>query len=170
VRTAIASVAAVCLVSVSALAWSSSRQVRPVSSTAPATLDIESALKALRHDLQASRADIVAKNVSLTADQAAKFWPVFEKYQKEQSAIMDAQMKGIRQYAEKFEALDDAGALSLMKTHLDRDQKMVTLRQTWLAEFQKVLPGKLAVRVMQIDRRISLAHQVEFSSQIPLVQ
>jgi Spy/CpxP family protein refolding chaperone len=168
VRTSLASVAAVCLVSVSALAWSSSRQARPAATTA--TPSVEDALKALRYDLQASRTDIVAKNVSLTADQAGKFWPVFEKYQKEQSAIMDAQLKGIQEYAEKYNNLDDAAALSLMKAHLERDARMVALRQTWLAEFQKVLPAKLAVRVMQIDRRISLAHQVEFASQIPLVQ
>ena len=169
-RTSLASVAVVCLISVSALAWSSSRQVRPAGSAVTATPSVEEALKALRYDLQASRADIIAKNVSLTADQAAKFWPVFEKYQKEQSAIMDAQLNGLKEYAAKYDNLDDASALSLMKTHLERDAKMVTLRQTWLAEFQKVLPAKTAVRVMQIDRRISLAHQVEFASQIPLVQ
>jgi len=45
---------------------------------------------------------------------------------------------------------------------------MVELRQKWLAEFQKVLPTKLAVRVMQIDCRLSLVHQVEFASHIPL--
>ena len=169
-RTTLASVVAVCFVSVSALAWPSSRQVRPAGSTTAAPVSIEEALKALRHDLQAGRTEIIARNVSLTADQAAKFWPVFEKYQKEQDAILDAQLKGIQQYAEKYENLDDAGALALMKAHLDRDQKMVALRQTWLAEFQKVLPGKLAARVLQIDRRISLAHQMEFASQIPLVQ
>jgi hypothetical protein len=54
---------------------------------------------------------------------------VFEKYQKEQNAIMDAQMKGIQQYAEKYDSLDDASALSLMKAHLDRDRRMVTLRE-----------------------------------------
>lgn len=169
VRTTLASIVAVCLVSVSALAWSS-RQVRPASSATASPVSVEEALKALRHDLQAGRAEVIAKNVSLTADQAAKFWPVYEKYQREQSAIMDAQFKVVQQYAEKFESLDDSTALSLMKAHLERDQQMVTLRRTWLAEFQKILPAKLAARVIQIDRRISLAHQIEIASQIPLVQ
>lgn len=169
VRTPLAALAVVCFVSVSALAWSSSRQVRPAS-TAAAPVSIEEALKALRHDLQAGRTDIIARNVSLTPEQAGKFWPVFDKYQKEQSAIMDAQLKGIQQYAEKYESLDDATALALMKAHLDRDQRMVTLRLKWLDEFQKVLPARLAARVMQIDRRISLAHQMDFAAQIPLVQ
>jgi hypothetical protein len=43
------------------------------------------------------------------------------------------------------------------------------LRQKWLGEFQKVLPTRLAVRAMQIDRRLSLVQQIEFASQIPLV-
>ena len=115
---------------------------------------------------QALRAD---KNVQLTAEQAAKFWPLFERYQKEQSAIIDGQLKGVQQYAEKYEKLDDATAMSLVKAHLERDGRMNALRQQWLGEFQKVPPGRLAARVIQVDRRISLAQQMEISSQIPLI-
>jgi hypothetical protein len=32
----------------------------------------------------------------------------------------------------------------------------------------KVLPTKLVVRVMQIYRRLSLLHQIEFAARIPL--
>jgi hypothetical protein len=46
---------------------------------------------------------------------------------------------------------------------------MATLRQKWLGEFVKVLPVKTAALVIQIDRRISLVHQLEFVSRIPLV-
>jgi hypothetical protein len=46
---------------------------------------------------------------------------------------------------------------------------MNALRQQWLPEFQKVLPTKLAVRAMQIDRRLSLVAQTEILSRIPLV-
>jgi Spy/CpxP family protein refolding chaperone len=164
VRTTIALLSAALLVSVSAV--TASRQVQQAS-THP--VNIEEAMKAFRADLQASRADIIAKNVQLTAEQAAKFWPLFERYQKEQSAIIDAQLKGVQQYAEKFEKLDDGTALSLVKAHLERDGRMNALRQQWLGEFAKVLPGRLAARVIQIDRRISLAQQMEISAQVPLI-
>ena len=59
--------------------------------------------------------------------------------------------------------------MSLVKAHLERDGRMNALRQQWLGEFQKVLPGRLAARVIQVDRRISLAQQMEISSQIPLI-
>jgi Spy/CpxP family protein refolding chaperone len=142
---------------------------KQVSATSASPATVDSALTAFRADMQSSRADIMAKNLSLTADQAAKFWPVFNAYQKEQNVIMDEQLKGVQQYVEGYDSLDDAAALALMKAHLDRDARMNALRQKWLGEFQKVLPGKLAARAMQIDRRLSLVAQLELASRIPLV-
>jgi Spy/CpxP family protein refolding chaperone len=165
VKSTLALLSAALLVSVSVVA-ASRQQVQPASAH---TVNVEEAMKAFRADLQASRADIIAKNVQLTAEQAAKFWPLFERYQKDQSAIIDAQLKGVQEYAEKFDKLDDATAMALVKAHLDRDGRMNALRQQWLGEFQKVLPGRLAARVMQVDRRISLAQQMEISAQIPLI-
>jgi Spy/CpxP family protein refolding chaperone len=155
-----------CFVVGSLQAQTPAKQVSATSAS-PATLD--SALASYRADMQSTRADIMAKNLSLTADQAAKFWPVFNAYQKEQNVIMDEQLKGIQQYVDHYDSLDDAGALALMKAHLDRDARMNALRQKWLGEFQKVLPGKLAARAMQIDRRLSMVAQMEISSRIPLV-
>jgi Spy/CpxP family protein refolding chaperone len=136
----------------------------------PAEPSIDQVLQAVRGDLQGQRSDIVAKNISLTAAQAAKFWPMFETYQKEQNVIMDDQMKGIQQYVNNYDKLDDAGALGLITAHFDRDTRMTALRKKWLAEFQATLGAKLAVRVMQIDRRLSLAHQIAFAASIPLAR
>ena len=65
--------------------------------------------------------------------------------------------------------LDSAAALAYMDALLKRDEAMTTLRRKWLPEFQKVVPAATAVRVIQIDRRLSNAMQVMLSSQIPLV-
>ena len=143
----------------------SAQQTRTVGVPATTT---EEVLQAVRSDLQGSRADIIAKNVTLTADQAARFWPMFDSYQKEQNVIMDEQLRGIQRYIENFDTLDDAGALGLITAHFDRDARMNALRQKWLGEFRKALGTKLAVRVMQIDRRLSLAHQIQFTAKIPL--
>jgi hypothetical protein len=141
------------------------RQARPVSTT-PTTMD--EVLAAIRADMQAARADVLAKNLSLTAEQASKFWPLYATYQKEQNVIMDEQLKGIQRYIETFDTIDDAGALGLIQTHLDNDAKMVGLRQKWLGDFRKVLGTKLAVRAIQIDRRLSLGYQLEMTTKIPL--
>src|SRR5204863_4978992 len=121
----------------------------------------------IRADMQADRADLMAKNLSLSAEQAAKFWPVYAGYQKEQNVIMDEQLKGLQRYMETSETMDDAGALAFMNTHLSRDAKMTSLRQKALGDFQSVLGTKLAVRAIQIDRRLSLIYQLGMTQQIP---
>ena len=151
--------AVVCFTTSSALAQA------PAAKAAPS---IEDTLKVLRSDMQGSKADLMAKNLTLTAEQAAKFWPVFEAYQKEQNPIMDEQLKGIQKYADSVQTLDDAAALALMNAHLERDAKITALRVKWLAEFQKALPARLAVRAMQIDRRLSLIQQLQITTLIPL--
>jgi hypothetical protein len=141
-------------------------QARPAGTP----LSIDEVLDAYRADLQANRAEIIRKNVPMSREQADRFWPMFERYEKEQSAIMDAQLRGIQNYILNSATMDDAAALALMQAHLDRDANMAALRRQWLGEFVSVLPTKLAVRMMQIDRRISLAQQTEFTAQIPLAQ
>ena len=164
-RNTLLLVVGVSVMSVSAIAWTAAQQTKPVSA-APTSID--DVLRAVRSDLQGERADIMAKNLTLTSEQAAKFWPLFEAYQIEQNVIMDEQLRGIQRFIESSDTLDDAAALGLINAHFDRDARMTALRKKWLAEFQKTLNTKLAVRVMQIDRRLSLAHQIMFTSKIPL--
>jgi Spy/CpxP family protein refolding chaperone len=161
---------AVCLFSVFGFRRTIAQQAVPASTANAGAPSVDDVLKTVRSDLQSSRTDVISKNVTLTAEQAAKFWPVFEAYQKEQNAIIDEQMKAMQTFAEGAQTLDDAGALALINAHFTRDAKMNALRQKWLPEFQKVLPTKLAVRVMQIDRRLSLVQQWELTSRIPLAQ
>jgi Spy/CpxP family protein refolding chaperone len=168
VRKSILIVVTMLVVSMSALSWASARQTAPAQAT-PSQATIDEVLKAMRADMQGTRADIMAKNLSLTAAQAAKFWPMFEAYQKEQNVIMDEQLKGIQKYVESYNTLDDAAALALMTAHFDRDARMNALRQRFLKEFQTVLPVKLAARAMQVDRRLSLVTQLEIAARIPLI-
>src|SRR4051812_14093387 len=75
---------------------------------------LDEILKTFRADMQSARADILAKNMTLSAEQAAKFWPMFEKYQQEQNVIMDDQLKTIQKFITDYDKLDDAGALALI--------------------------------------------------------
>jgi len=167
VRNRVVFAVAVCLFTVSAIAWTAAQQKKPAPS--PAETPIEDVLKAVRSDLQGDRADIIAKNMTLNSEVAARFWPMYKDYQVEQNAIMDEQLKGIQRYIESFDTLDDAGAMGLITAHFTRDERMNALRQKWFGEFQKVLGTKQAVRAMQIDRRLSLVAQLEIAAKLPLI-
>ena len=147
------------------------RVVAPaLAADAPAQPTNDQVIADIRTDLQAARADIVAKTMGLTADQATKFWPVYQKYQDGFSELFTQQLDLISKYASSYEKLDDAGAVTLMNGQLDRDAKVAAYRTKWFLEFQKVLPGKVATKFMQIDRRLSLVTQVALAAQVPVVQ
>ena len=84
-------------------------------------------MQAYRNDVQGNRADIISKNLTLTADQAAKFWPAYAEFQQEQTTIVDAQLKSIQQYVASFATLDDAAALAHVNALLTRDDQMQEL-------------------------------------------
>lgn len=116
------------------------------------------------------RAEIIAKNLTLTADQAAKFWPLYQKYQAGFTAVLEEQIALVKSYAAKADTLDDAAALEFVEGLLDRDAKVAAYRKKWLPEFKKILPGKLAAKFMQMDRRLSLVTQVQIFAQTPIIQ
>ena len=153
-------------------AWSADPPAaQPVAQTskAPALTD-EQVIADFRSDLMAKRADIMAKGLTLTAQEASKFWPLFEQFQKEQDVIVSEQINFTKKYADNFQSLTDEQALEFINALLDRDKKMHDLRVKWLAKFQKVVPSRTAVRAIQLDRRIGNIGQIQISSQIPLVR
>jgi hypothetical protein len=154
-------------------AWSAdpapAAQPANYTSAAP-TLTEEQVVAQFRSDLMAKRADIMAKGLSLTSEQAAKFWPLFEQFQKEQDAIVNEQINATKQFAEHYQTLTDKDGLSYVQALLARDQKMHDLRVKWLGKFQKAVPGNIAARAIQLDRRVGNVSQVQVSSQIPLVR
>jgi Spy/CpxP family protein refolding chaperone len=155
------------LVSVPAFAVDASKA--QAAAAEPDPRDTADALVKFREAMQAERADIMAKGLALSADQAAKFWPLYEQYQKEQNVIIDAQIDAVKKYAERYEKLTDTDSVEFVKALLERDAKMEGLRAKWLPKFQTAVPGGTAARAIQLDRRISQVAQAQLSSRIPLV-
>ena len=149
----------------SASAWSADP---PATPAAPQTND--EIVAQFRNDLMAKRADIMAKGLTLTADQASKFWPLFEQFEKEQDAVVKGQIESIDQFASHYQDLSDKDALTYVNALLARDEKMHDLRVKYLAKFQTVVPVKMAARAIQLDRRLGLVGQIQISQKIPLVR
>jgi hypothetical protein len=67
-------------------------------------------IQLLRKDLRSRRKQLIAANLSLTAAEATKFWPIYDQYQAEYAKISDAKLGLIKEYAESWGTLTDASA------------------------------------------------------------
>src|SRR5262249_1598016 len=114
-------------------------KAQPASLTTPATPDEEKVVAEFRKEMAARLADVMAKGLTLTADQAAKFWPLFEQFQKEQDVLVQDQIEATDHYAKNYQNLSEKDALAYVNSLLERDKKFADLRVKWLAKFQTVI-------------------------------
>jgi hypothetical protein len=131
--------------------------------------DLEQLIDLMRGDVRAEKADIIAKTMELTTDEAAAFWPVYKKYEAEFKVLGDERLAIITDYAENIDALTDEKAKELITRSIALEGKEHALREKYLKEFLAVLPAKVVARFFQVDSRINNLVDLEISGQIPLV-
>lgn len=125
---------------------------------------------ALRKDIRSVRKQIIAANLTLTDDEAPKFWPVYEEYSGELQKITDLRLALIQEYAEDYETLSDDQADTLISRWLDADVSADQLRQKYAPIMRKVLSAKKAATFFQLERQISMTIEIHLTSRLPLMQ
>ena len=124
----------------------------------------------LRKDIRSVRKQAIAANLTLTDDEAPKFWPVYEQYSDELQRITDIRLALIEEYAEEYRTLTDEEADSLVGRWLDTDTAVDQLRQKYVPILRKVLPGKKAATFFQLDRQLNMTVDMRLTSRLPLMQ
>jgi hypothetical protein len=138
--------------------------------SATAQQGIDQDVKLLREDIRAKKKKLVAANLQLTADQATKFWPVYDQYTAELVKINDEKYALIKEYANAWGTMTDDQATGLIDRALAVDEKVAQLRTKYVPLFNKVVPGKTTATFFQLDRRIQAMIDLQLGAQLPLVQ
>ncbi len=126
-------------------------------------------IEMLRANLRAQRKQIMAENMTLTADEATKFWPIFDQYRREAIKPNDERWAVIKEYAANYDTMTDAQAQDYMKRATAVDQELLALRMHYVPIFEKVISAKKTALWYQIDRHIDLMINLQLSAQIPMV-
>ena len=133
----------------------------------PADTDMQNLLDKVKADKKL----VVAANMELNEAEAKAFWPIYDAYQKELQAINERLGKTILAYADAYnkKALTDELAKQLISEALAIDQDELTLRKTYAAKLNGVLPAMKVARYIQIENKIRAAIRYELAAGIPLV-
>ena len=132
-------------------------------------IQIEKDLALLRRDLRSEKKKIIAMSVPLTADEATKFWPVYDEYAGEMAKHNDEFYAVIKDYAAKQKTLTDADAIKMIAQWTDIQVRLAQTRRKYVPLFEKVIPGKKAAHFFQIDRRLYALMDLQVASEVPLV-
>jgi len=111
----------------------------------------------------------MAENMTLTADEATKFWPIFDQYRQEAIKPNDERWAVIKDYAANYTTMTDAQAQDYMKRSTAVDQQLLALRMKYVPIFEQVISAKEDCLWYQIDRRVDLLINLQLSAMIPMV-
>ena len=128
-------------------------------------------MQILLDKVKADKKLVVAANMELNDAEGKVFWPSYDAYQKELQAINDRVAKTILAYADAYnkKALTDDLAKQLTNEALAIDQDELTLRKTYAAKLNGVLPAIKVARYIQIENKIRAAIRYELATGIPLL-
>jgi hypothetical protein len=126
-------------------------------------------IQMVREDIRAHRKQVVAANMTLTADEATKFWPIYDQYIQETIKINDTRWNLMKDYATNYDKMSDQLAEEYMSKAADVDQQLVALRKKYVPAFEKVVSPKTTALWYQIDRRLDLMINLQLSAMVPAV-
>jgi hypothetical protein len=129
-------------------------------------------MQILLDKVKADKKVVVAANMDLTEAEGKAFWPIYDAYQKDLQGLNERLAKTILDYADAYnkKSLTDEQANSLANAVLAIDQDEVTMRKTYAARLNDVLPGKKVARYLQIENKIRAVIRYQMADNIPLAE
>lgn len=101
--------------------------------------------------IKAIQIQYLAKKLDLTADEAQKFWPVYNNYTHEVEQLIAERRQKRDQDKIATDNADDAARRNMDK-ELKYEKRMLDIRSRYSTEFQRVLPGRKAGMVFKSER------------------
>ena len=123
-------------------------------------------LQTVRSNTQA----LVAANLQLTPDEAAKFWPIYARYQQEIKAITDRLAALVEDYTTHFHDMSNEKALQILQDYLATEADRIKVRQAYVPQFSQVLPGRTVARFYQIENKMDAVMRYDLAATIPVVE
>ena len=118
--------------------------------------------------IQADKKGVVEKSLKLTPAEAKKFWPLYEKFQRELDVPHREYALAVRDYVSAENSMTDANATRLTRSVLAATVTESKMREKHFKEVSKVLPGIKAARYIQIENKIQAIQRYETAKAIPL--
>ena len=124
----------------------------------------------LRRDLNKDKVSILTEMMDLSSDEAAKFWPAYNAYDKELTKLRDERIAFIRMYAENYGILTDEKVVQIVNGMIDLEIRRAQIRKQHFQSMRKTLPTKLVARFLQIESQIEKLVDLQIASSLPIVE
>jgi Spy/CpxP family protein refolding chaperone len=127
-------------------------------------------MQALRAAVKADERALVTKTLDLTPAEAAKFWPIYDAYQRKVDTSNRETALAVEQLVGNDKPLSDVFAKNLANQMLVADETEIKARRTMQNKLMRALPPKKAARFLQLEGKIRAFQDYDLAVAIPLVK
>lgn len=124
----------------------------------------------MRQDLRRNKVSILNELMNLDPQQAARFWPVYNEYDKQLTKLADERLVFIRLYTDNSSALTDEMATRIAMGMMDVEARRADLRRQYFQQISTVLTPKDAVRWLEIEAQIEKLVDLQILSSLPVLE
>jgi hypothetical protein len=141
-----------------------------VGADQPRKLASDYQLDILRDSIRANKKALVAANMQLSSDEAQRFWPIYDRYDKDRKTIDDRYIQIVQDYTAQFQDMTDDQAIKLLNDYLAVEADRVKLRQDYATQFAAAVPGLKAARFFQIENKMDAIARYDLAATIPVIK
>lgn len=105
-----------------------------------------------REKIEAQKAAFITEQLQLTAEEAQKFWPIYNQYNNSKEELTHGFFKDIRRFRPNDEAMTDKDASELADNYIRHAQKMLDIQKEYHLKFKEVLPPKKLLKLYNVER------------------
>ena len=124
----------------------------------------------LRKDVRSQKVALIGQNMEFTSEEAAAFWPVYQKYEAEHGKMGDEKLAIIKDYAAHYDKMTNEKARELANRTFALEEKITQLKRRYFGEFEKVLPAIKAARLFQLENQMQRLIDLQIASELPLIR
>ena len=117
----------------------------------------------------ADKKALVASTLALTEAEARRFWPVYDAYQRKLDASNRRYALAIQE-AVLPERVSDAHARNLARELNEIEDAESRARRTMHSAAAKALPGRKAIRYIQLENKLQSGYRYEVAAAMPLLK
>jgi|SRR6516162_748063 hypothetical protein len=140
---------------------------------APPTTDtqkknVQAYIEMLRSNVRQNKAEIMGAVMLLSADDAAKFWPIYSEYDAELTKVNDQRVANIEEYARNYNEMTDQKADELVQKAINFRKARNELLAKYYERVKQSLGAVTAARFLQVEDQMLLIIDLQIASSLPL--
>jgi hypothetical protein len=130
--------------------------------------NVQAYIELMRADVRQQKAEIMGAVMLLSADDATKFWPIYNDYDAALSRLSDQRVANIQEYARTYDQMTDEKADELIRNAMAyRKQRSELLEKTY-GRMKQALGAITAARFVQVENQLLEIIDLQIAANLPI--